>query len=53
MNLSERSDEELIGRIREGDEQAEETLYTRYKRIVRSCARKYYLEGSDEEDLLQ
>lgn len=52
-DLSECRDEELIERIREGDARAEEELYSRYKKIVRSCARKYFMEGADREDLLQ
>ena len=52
-DLSFCKDEELIERIRGGDALAEETLYSRYKKIVRSCARKYFMEGADREDLLQ
>ena len=53
MDLSGKSDEELIERIRNGDSKAEEELYTKYKKTVLSCARKYYMEGADWEDLLQ
>ena len=49
----ERSDEQLIALIREGDTLAEETLYTRYKQVVRSKARTYFLVGADREDLIQ
>ena len=46
-------DEQLLALIKNGDEMAEETLYTRYKQVVRSRARTYFLVGADHEDLLQ
>lgn len=39
--------------MREGDETAEETLFKRYKPLVLSRARAYYLTGGDREDLVQ
>ena len=36
-----------------GDRQAEETLVIRYNRLVRICARPYFLAGGDSEDLIQ
>ena len=53
MERSGPTDEDLISRIRNGDVEAEEILYTKYKKTVLSCARTYYLEGADWEDLLQ
>ena len=47
------ADEELIRRIRTGDGEAERVLYDRYKRVVRSRARAYFLVGADREDLIQ
>ena len=47
------SDIELLKKIKENDLQAEEELFARYKSIVTSIARKYYLIGGDKEDLLQ
>ncbi len=47
------SDEELLRRHREGDARAEEALYARYKQVVRSKARTYFLVGADREDIIQ
>lgn len=47
------SDEELIGRLKEGDSQIENYLLDKYKTLVRKNARVLYLEGGDKEDLLQ
>ncbi|NLI54711.1 MAG: RNA polymerase sporulation sigma factor SigH [Clostridiales bacterium] len=46
-------DEELLRLHRAGDARAEETLYARYKQIVRSKARTYFLIGADREDIIQ
>ncbi len=46
-------DEELCRLAARGDRQAEETLVTRYNRLVRSCARPLFLAGGDSEDLTQ
>ncbi len=37
----------------EGDGRAEEQLAMRYSRLVRICARPYFLSGGDSEDLTQ
>ncbi len=47
------TDEELITLLRGGDKPAEEALYARYKQIVRSKARTYFLIGADREDIIQ
>jgi len=47
------SDEELLRLLRAGDARAEEALYARYKQIVRSKARTYFLIGADREDIIQ
>ena len=39
--------------VAEGDRQAEEILAARYIRLVRTCARPYFLAGGDSEDLTQ
>lgn len=36
-----------------GDRLAEEVLVRRYQRLVRICARPYFLVGGDSEDLIQ
>jgi len=46
-------DEELLTLHRAGDARAEEALYARYKQIVRSKARMYFLIGADREDIIQ
>jgi len=47
------ADEELLTLHRAGDARAEEALYARYKQIVRSKARMYFLIGADREDIIQ
>ena len=53
MQYADASDEVLIDLLRSGDKQAEEQLYARYKQIVRSKARTYFLVGADREDIMQ
>ena len=47
------TDEALVKCLRAGDKTAEEELLLRYKKTVRSCARKYFLKGGETEDLIQ
>lgn len=47
------SDETLCALAASGDREAEERLAVRYSRLVRSCARPYFLAGGDSEDLIQ
>ncbi len=47
------SDAELCVLSGAGDRIAEEVLLSRYHRLVRSCARPYFLAGGDNDDLLQ
>ena len=53
INYESLSDEELLSMHRAGDKRAEDTLYARYKQIVRSKARTYFLIGADREDIIQ
>ncbi len=46
-------DEELIDMYRDGDEQAIENIFERYKHIVRKKAKAMYLAGGDSDDLIQ
>ena len=46
-------DEELCLLAQTGDRWAEELLVERYFRIVRTCARPFFLIGGDSEDLTQ
>ena len=50
---SEYSDEELCCLTASGDRDAEEALVKRYLRMVRVCARPFFLAGGDSEDLIQ
>ena len=47
------TDEQLCVRAVSGDRLAEEELVVRYRRLVRMCARPYFLAGGDSEDLIQ
>ena len=46
-------DEILCSMASAGDSVAEETLVTRYTRLVRTCVRPFFLAGGDSEDLIQ
>ena len=50
---NEYSDEDLCRLSASGDRDAEEVLVKRYLRVVRVCARPYFLAGGDSEDLIQ
>lgn len=47
------SDERLCELAHGGDQIAEETLVSRYTRLVRQLARPFYLAGGDSDDLIQ
>jgi len=47
------SDECLQQMAAAGDSRAEDVLASRYARLVRVCARPYFLAGGDSEDLTQ
>ncbi len=46
-------DEKLVELSADGDEMATECILARYKNLVRSRARMYFLAGADKEDLIQ
>jgi RNA polymerase sporulation-specific sigma factor len=46
-------DAELWSKASSGDLCAEEELIAKYNRLVRICARPYFLAGGDSEDLIQ
>ena len=50
---SELSDEELIERLRDGEEPITEYSMNKYKNLVRSKAKSMYILGADSEDLIQ
>ena len=47
------ADEALCSLAASGDRIAEEALVMRYNRLVRVCARPYFLAGGDSDDLIQ
>ena len=47
------TDEELIERLREGEDQIMEYLMDKYKNLVRSKAKSMYILGGDTQDLIQ
>jgi RNA polymerase sporulation-specific sigma factor len=51
--LQELEDNELVERVRTGDERCVEVLLSRYRNFARSKARSYFLAGSDKEDVVQ
>jgi RNA polymerase sporulation-specific sigma factor len=51
--LNQFPDEVLCQMAKDGDRTAEELLVTRYVRVVRTCARPFFLVGGDSEDLTQ
>ena len=53
QSLEEQGDEVLCQLAAQGSRQAEEVLVTRYNRLVRTCARPFFLIGGDSEDLTQ
>ena len=53
LSLPSLDDNTLCGLAQQGSRDAEDVLARRYSRLVRSCARPYFLVGADGEDLLQ
>ena len=51
--MIEYSDEQLVARYRNGEVIVFEVIYERYKNMIRSCARRFFLVGGDHEDLMQ
>ena len=52
-SLEQSGDEALCVLAASGNREAEEILVTRYNRLVRTCARPFFLIGGDSEDLTQ
>lgn len=53
MSLKQFSDEQLICRLRAGEEVIEDYLLEKYKPFVKSKSRALFLAGADKEDLIQ
>lgn len=47
------SEEELLARARAGERAASDLLVRRYFRLVKRCARPYFLAGADSDDVIQ
>ena len=47
------SDEEILERIKHGDQPAIDYLMEKYKYLVRSKAKALFLIGGDKDDLIQ
>lgn len=47
------SDEELIVRLRDGEEQITDYIMDKYKNLVKNKAKSMYILGADREDLIQ
>ncbi|MDE7061676.1 MAG: RNA polymerase subunit sigma-70, partial [Lachnospiraceae bacterium] len=47
------TDEELIARLRQGEEEIMDYLMDKYKNLVRSKAKALFLIGGDSDDLIQ
>ena len=53
MQYEKMDDAVLCSLAASGDRAAEEALVLRFGRLVRACARPYFLAGGDSEDLIQ
>ncbi|MCD8180405.1 MAG: RNA polymerase sporulation sigma factor SigH [Firmicutes bacterium] len=51
--LEKLSDEQLVGLAQKGDNKALEEIFSRYKNLVYSKAKSYFLAGADEDDIIQ
>ncbi len=47
------TEDNLINLAKNGDEQAQETIFNSYKQLVSYVARHYFLIGGDQDDLIQ
>lgn len=52
-DYSQFSDEELLMRLRDGEESVTDYIMNKYKNLVRSKAKSMFLLGADNEDLIQ
>ena len=47
------TDEELVEKVKAGDQAAQDALFERYKEIVNMKANKFYIIGAEREDMAQ
>ena len=52
-NFDSYKDEEIIQFVKEGNDRAQEFIMNKYKTMVKSRARAYFLIGADREDIIQ
>ena len=52
-NYEDCGDEELILRLRDGEESITDYIMDKYKNLVRSKAKSMYILGADRDDLIQ
>lgn len=52
-SYSDLADREIVERAQRGDEQASEYLLYKYRNLVRTKVKSYFLVGAEKEDLLQ
>jgi RNA polymerase sporulation-specific sigma factor len=52
-SFADASDEELVERVRRGNERAIDALLLRYRHYARAKARTYFLAGADRDDIVQ
>jgi RNA polymerase sporulation-specific sigma factor len=53
QGIEQLEDEELVERVRAGDDRAIDLLLNRYRHYARAKARSYFLAGADKEDIVQ
>ena len=53
MGIKKLTDEELLEKIKNGDDKAENEIFARYKDLVTKISRSYFIVGGDLEDLNQ
>src|SRR5436305_4504983 len=53
VHYSDMPDREIVARAQRGEEQASEYLLYKYRNLVRTKVKSYFLVGAEKEDLLQ
>ncbi|MBP3312520.1 MAG: sigma-70 family RNA polymerase sigma factor [Butyricicoccus sp.] len=53
LEIGKMNENELCAAAKAGDSDAVEVLVSRYSRLVKTCARAYYLAGAEGDDLIQ
>lgn len=53
LDFKDKSDEEIVGEAKNGNNRAQEYLISKYENFVKSKAKSYFLIGADKEDIYQ